>query len=109
MLFLAATMVWPFVGVFVLDGIDRVLLGVVVACLVAGILETYRQAIGPLSPSVLAVAVLLPFSAVCFGYAIARSVYLAETRGVRWRGTTYPLSLLRGQSGLEGIAANRSR
>ena len=52
---------------------------------------------------------LLPFSAISFGYAIARSVYLAETRGVRWRGTTYPLSLLRGQSGLEGIAANRSR
>jgi cellulose synthase/poly-beta-1,6-N-acetylglucosamine synthase-like glycosyltransferase len=109
LLFLGATMVWPFIGVLVLGGIDRVLLGVVVACLLAGILETYRQAIGPLTPSVLAVALLLPFSAVCFGYAIARSVYLAETRGVRWRGTTYPLSLLRGQSGLEGIAANRSR
>jgi cellulose synthase/poly-beta-1,6-N-acetylglucosamine synthase-like glycosyltransferase len=108
-LFLGATMVWPFIGVFLLGGIDRVLLGVVVACLLAGILETYRQAIGPLTPSVVAVALLLPFSAVSFGYAIARSAYLAETRGVRWRGTTYPLSLLRGQSGLEGIAANRSR
>jgi hypothetical protein len=54
-------------------------------------------------------ALLLPFSALCFGYAIVRSVYLAETRGVRWRGTTYPLALLRGQSGLEGTAANRSR
>lgn len=109
LLHLAATMAWPFVGVVLLGGIDRVLLGVVVACLVAGILETYRQAIGPLTPAVLAVAVLLPFSAISFGYAIARSAYLAETRGVRWRGTTYPLSLLRGQSGLEGIAANRSR
>jgi len=57
----------------------------------------------------LAVAVVLPFSAACFGWAIARSMFLAETRGVRWRGTTYPLSLLRAQSGLEGIAANRSR
>jgi hypothetical protein len=52
---------------------------------------------------------LLPFSAVCFGWAIVRSVYLAETRGVRWRGTTYPLSLLRAQSGLEGIVANRNK
>src|SRR5205085_1918786 len=52
---------------------------------------------------------LLSGSAACFAWAIVRSVYLAETRGVRWRGTTYPLSLLRAQSGLEGIAANRNR
>jgi len=63
----------------------------------------------PLTPSALVIALLLPFSALCFASAIARSVYLAETRGVRWRGTTYPLSLLRAQSGLEGIAAKRSR
>ena len=109
LLYLGATMVWPFLGVIVLGGIDRVLLAIVVACLVAGLLETYRQSMGPLTPSALLLAVLLPFSALCFAYAIARSVYLAETRGVRWRGTTYPLSLLRGQSGLEGTAANRSR
>jgi len=109
LLFLGATMVWPFVGVIVLGGIDRVLLAIVVACLVAALLETYRQAIAPLTPTAFVVALLLPFSAVCFDYAIARSVYLAETRGVRWRGTTYPLSLLRAQSGLEGIAANLSR
>ena len=109
-LYLGATMVWPFAGVVLLGGIDRVLLGVVVACLVAGILETYRQSMSlRLTPSALAVALLLPFSAACFAWAIARSVYLAETRGVRWRGTTYPLSLLRAQSGLEGTAANRSR
>jgi glycosyltransferase involved in cell wall biosynthesis len=109
-LYLGATMVWPFAGVVVLGGIDRVLLGVVVACLVAGLLETYRQSMSlRLTPSALAVALLLPFSAACFAWAIARSVYLAETRGVRWRGTTYPLSLLRAQSGLEGTAANRSR
>ncbi|MDP9275213.1 MAG: glycosyltransferase family 2 protein [Chloroflexota bacterium] len=110
LLYLCATMVWPFIGVFLLDGIDRVLLGVVVACLMAALLETYRQSMSlRLTPGSLAVAVLLPFSAACFGWAIVRSVYLAETRGVRWRGTTYPLSLLRAQSGLEGIAANRSR
>ncbi len=108
--YLGATMVWPFAGVFVLGGIDRVLLGVVVACRTAALLETYRQSMSlRLTPSGLLVALLLPFSAACFGWAIVRSVYLAETRGVRWRGTTYPLSLLRAQSGLEGIAANRSR
>jgi glycosyltransferase involved in cell wall biosynthesis len=109
LLYLVATMVWPFVGVLALGGIDRALLGIVVACLVAGLLETFRQSMRPLSPPALVLALLLPFSALCFAYAIVRSVYLAETRGVRWRGTTYPLSLLRGQSGLEGTAANRSR
>jgi glycosyltransferase involved in cell wall biosynthesis len=109
LLYLVATMVWPFVGVILLGGVDRFLLGIVVACLLAGLLETYRQSMGPLEPSALLLALLMPFSALCFAFAIARSVYLAETRGVRWRGTTYPLSLLRGQSGLEGTAANRSR
>jgi glycosyltransferase involved in cell wall biosynthesis len=109
LLYLLATMVWPFLGVIVLGGVDRLLLGIVVMCLVAGLLETYRQSMRPLTLSALPLALLLPFSALCFGYAIVRSVYLAETRGVRWRGTTYPLALLRGQSGLEGTAANRSR
>ena len=110
LVYLLATMVWPFVGVFVLGGIDRVLLGIVVVCLFAALVETYRQSMSArLGPSALAVALLLPFSALCFGWAIVRSVYMAETQGVRWRGTTYPLALLRAQSGLEGIAANRSR
>jgi glycosyltransferase involved in cell wall biosynthesis len=110
LVFLIATMVWPFVGVLLLGGIDRVLLGIVVACLTAGLLETYRQSMSDrLAPPALVIALLLPFSAACFGWTVARSAYLAETRGVRWRGTTYPLSLLRAQSGLEGIAANRSR
>lgn len=109
LLFLIATMVWPFVGVVVLDGIDRVLLAIVVACLVVGLLETYRQAVAPLSTGTAVLALLMPISALVFAYAIARSVFLAETRGVRWRGTVYPLSLLRAQSGLEGIAAKRSR
>ena len=109
-LYLVATMVWPFVGVLLLGGIDRLLLAIVVASLMAALLETYRQSMSAtLTPAALVVALLLPFSAACFGWAIVRSVYLAETRGVRWRGTTYPLSLLRAQSGLEGIAANRSR
>jgi glycosyltransferase involved in cell wall biosynthesis len=110
LLYLAATMVWPFIGVLILDGIDRVLLGTVVVCLMAALLETYRQSMSPrLGATALGVALLVPFSALCFGWAVLRSVYVAETRGVRWRGTTYPLSLLRAQSGLEGIEANRSR
>ena len=110
LLYLVATMMWPFAGVLLLGGIDRVLLAIVVVCLVAALLETYRQSMSPrLTPSAFAIALLLPFSAACFAWAIMRSVYVAETRGVRWRGTTYPLSLLRAQSGLEGIAANRNR
>ena len=109
LLYLVATMVWPFVGVIVLGGIDRALLVIVVVCLMAGLLETYRQSMRPLTPAAFLLALLVPFSALCFAYAIARSVYLAETQGVRWRGTTYPLSLLRAQSGLEGTEANRSR
>jgi glycosyltransferase involved in cell wall biosynthesis len=109
LLYLGATMVWPFVGVIILGGIDRVLLAVVVVCLMAGLLETYRQSMGPLRPSAVVIVLLLPVAAAAFGYAIARSVFLAETRGVSWRGTTYRLAVLRGQSGLEGTAANRSR
>jgi hypothetical protein len=86
-----------------------VLLAVVVVCLMAGLLETYRQSMGPLRPSAVVIVLLLPVAAAAFGYAIARSVFLAETRGVSWRGTTYRLAVLRGQSGLEGTAANRSR
>ena len=107
-LFILGTMVWPYIGVVVLVGVDRILLLAVTACLVVGLADTYRQSMGPLSPSALVIVALLPFSALCFGYAIARSVFLAETRGVRWRGTVYPLSLLRAQSGLEGTAAKRS-
>ena len=110
LLYLLATMVWPFVGVFLVGGVDRVLLGVVDVALWTALLETYRQSTSDrLDLSALAVALLFPFSALCFALAIVRSVYIAETRGVRWRGTTYPLALLRAQSGLEGIAANRSR
>ena len=109
LLFIAATMVWPYVGVFAVGGIDRILLIAVIACLEVGLAETYRQSMGPLTPSAIVLVALLPFSALCFAYAIARSVFLAETRGVRWRGTIYPLALLRAQSGLEGMAAKRSR
>lgn len=109
LVYLVATMIWPFAGILVLGGIDRALLAVAVACLAVGLLETYRQAMGPLTPSAIVLALLLPFSAACFAYAILRSAFLAETRGVRWRGTTYPLALLRAQSGLEGTAANRWR
>jgi glycosyltransferase involved in cell wall biosynthesis len=108
-LYLIATMVWPYLGAVLLGGVDRLLLLLVVACLEVGLLEIYRQSIGPLSPGAFLVAVLLPLSALCFAYAIARSVFLAERRGVTWRGTRYPLSLLRAQSGLEGAPAKRSR
>ena len=106
--FMLATMVWPYIGALVVEGLDRWLLIAVIVCLSAGIGETYRQAIGPVGLETIAAILLLPVSALSFAYAIARSVFLAERRGVRWRGTTYPLSLLRAQSGFEGTAAKRS-
>src|SRR6266571_1421271 len=87
LLYLGTTMIWPFAGVIALGGIDRVLLAIVLTCLAVGVLETYRQAISPLTPFAVLIALLMPFSAACWGYTIVRSVYIAETRGVRWRGT----------------------
>jgi hypothetical protein len=104
-----ATMVWPYVGVVVLGGIDRALLAAVIACLVAGLAETYRQSMGQVDLNAVVSVALLPISALCFAFAILRSVVLAESRGIRWRGTTYPLELLRAQSGLEGTTSSRSR
>ena len=103
------TMVWPYAGAILLGGVDRALLAVVIACLVAGFIETYRQAFGRLGARAAISAALLPISALCFAYAIARSAVLAERRGVCWRGTRYPLAMLRAQSGLEGARAKRSR
>jgi len=59
LLYLVATMVWPFVGVIILGGIDRVLLTIVVVCLMAGLLETYRQSMRPLTLSALLLALLV--------------------------------------------------
>src|SRR5438105_9910665 len=106
--FIVATMVWPLPGVVLLGGTDRVLLGTAAICLLLGLAETYRQAFGPINGRALAVIALLPFSALGFAYALARSCVLAERRGVAWRGTVYPLALLRSQSGLEGSPASGS-
>lgn len=46
---------------------------------------------------------LLPWLFVLTAYAIARSMVLALSRGgIYWRGTFYPLQLLRSQTGYEG-------
>jgi hypothetical protein len=80
-----------------------------VALQTAGLLETHRQAIGRITAETIVLAALLPVAALTFAFAILRSAVLAEARGVRWRGTTYPLAVLRAQSGLEGTAAKRKR
>jgi hypothetical protein len=107
-LFIAATMVWPYAGVVVLGGVDRILLAVVVLCLAAGCAETHRQSIGPLTAKGIAAVALFPVAAVSFAFAIVRSAFLAERRGITWRGTVYPLSLLRSQTGLEGAPSATS-
>jgi glycosyltransferase involved in cell wall biosynthesis len=107
--FILGTLVWPYLGVFLLGGLDRLLLLAVVGFQTAGLIETHRQAIGRTTLGTIALAALLPVAALSFAFAIARSAFLAETRGVRWRGTTYPLPVLRAQSGLEGTDAKRRR
>ena len=103
-LFIISTMVWPFVGVIVLDGIDRALLAMVVVCQLAGFLETYRQSMGRIDARAVAQAALLPITALLFAYAIVRATYLALVTGrVTWRDTAYPLAELRAQTGLEGV------
>lgn len=102
-LFIVATMVWPYVGVVLVDGLDRAVLGVAIACLVAGLTETYRQSMGPLVPRSIASVALLPVSALLFCFIIARATAIALATGtVTWRDTDYGLAELRAQSGLEG-------
>ncbi|HEX5503969.1 MAG TPA: glycosyltransferase [Thermomicrobiales bacterium] len=55
-------------------------------------------------PRALAYIPALPLTCALFCYAVARAAWLATTRGeIRWRETAYPLAILRGQTGLEGL------
>lgn len=53
-------------------------------------------------PRALAVSLAYPLGALLYAYAMARSGWLALTRGgITWRGTRYDLGRLRGHTGLE--------
>lgn len=90
-------MVWPYVALFLTGGwtlalyAGAILLQLALYVLVngAGVPRTYQ------------VALAYPVAALLFAYAVARATYLTLRRGgITWRGTFYPLALLRSQSGL---------
>ncbi len=83
--------VWPFIAVFVTDGLTRVLYGVCVVLIVL-IFSISARFGGARMVFVLA----YPIAALLFAYIMWRSALIAVTRGtITWRGTAYPLAAMR--------------
>jgi len=88
------TMCWPFVAVFVTSGATRWINLALVALLVG-----FQVALLHGGSVRRRVALLLPAGVILVIYAYLRAVVLTYARGgIRWRGTFYPLSELRGTS-----------
>jgi glycosyltransferase involved in cell wall biosynthesis len=80
--------VWPFVAVFVTDGVTRTLYGVSVLLLVLVFWTVNGSRVG--------YVLGYPAAAALFAYITWRSAFLAITTGsVTWRGTKYPLEQMR--------------
>ena len=83
--------VWPFIAVFVTDGLTRLLYGVCVVLIVLIFAISARFG-GARVVFVLA----YPIAALLFAYIMWRSAVIAVTRGtITWRGTAYPLAAMR--------------
>ena len=90
-------MVWPYVALFLTEG--RTLALYAGAILLQ--LALYVLVNGAGVPRMYQLALAYPVAALLFAYAIARATYLTLRQGgISWRGTFYPLALLRSQSGL---------
>jgi glycosyltransferase involved in cell wall biosynthesis len=84
--------VWPFAGIFLEGGVTRTLL---LVALIAQLL-TFVLSNRFLGWRVLLLAVAYPVCAAFFAAVLVRSSVLALLRGgIYWRGTFYPLSMLR--------------
>jgi cellulose synthase/poly-beta-1,6-N-acetylglucosamine synthase-like glycosyltransferase len=83
--------VWPFIGIFVTDGLARTLNAVNVFLLAV----VFWSTVG-LTPRRIPYVLAFPAAALLFIYIIWRSALLAVTRGyILWRGTAYPLAKMR--------------
>ena len=80
--------VWPFVAIFVTDGLSRTLY----AAAAVGIVLIFGVVNGPK----LGYVVAYPAAALLFTYILWRSALLAVTRGtIEWRSTVYPLAAMK--------------
>lgn len=92
-----AIMVWPYIALALSSGWTLALYGAAILLQLAlFVLCTF-----PLGARSLYLAPFYPVAALLMAYTFARSAYLTFRRGgIVWRGTFYPLALLRSQSGL---------
>jgi cellulose synthase/poly-beta-1,6-N-acetylglucosamine synthase-like glycosyltransferase len=89
-------MVWPFIAFFVASGTAQALYGATILLQWAVYLIS-NQTMGVASVRYLP---FYPISALLFCFTCARALFLTLWRGgIAWRGTFYPLSLLRSQRG----------
>ncbi len=83
--------VWPFVAIFVVTGVARILYALAVIVMLVFIADANRFYRLPHW-----YALAHPFSAALFVYILWRSMVVTLwTGGINWRGTHYPLTLLR--------------
>jgi hypothetical protein len=83
--------VWPFIALFVSEGLTRALYAVCVVLIVLIFAISARFG-GARVLFVLA----YPAAALLFAYIVWRSALIAVTRGtITWRGTAYPLAAMR--------------
>jgi hypothetical protein len=96
-LLLFLTNIWPFAGVFLARRrAMRLLFGVEVLAVLAMYAYGPRVSGYSLSPFY---AALHPFGMAVFVYAALRSAYVSLARGgIEWRGTFYPLRVLKGNT-----------
>lgn len=94
---LLTIMIWPFIALFFTSGWTFALYAAAILLQLA----TFYMANQMMGPQALSLALAYPVSALLFAFTVARAAYLTLRQGgITWRGTFYPLKLLKSQSGL---------